>query len=225
MKNHPRRVLLRPVLPGLLGLLALLAMGALAPAAAARYDQGQRIQVTGLVADAQGQPLSDIRVVLEVSRTYFSMRELHRTADKDVRRVSATTNSHGEYTIEWPWDSYFNHFELVAGVPVHTRAGESVQELAREEVTRRVEAGSPAVIALSIQNRQFLDNFRQLLASIQTDDMRRVYQEMGKPDRVRNVQYPGHLEISWWYFDAGKVYRFRDGRLDQVVPFDPVHGL
>jgi hypothetical protein len=225
VKNHPRRVLLRPALPGVLGLLALLAMGALAPAAAARYDQGQRIQVTGLVADAQGQPLSDIRVVLEVSRTYFSMRELRRTADKDVRRVSATTNSHGEYTIEWPWDSYFNHFELVAGVPVHTRAGESVQELAREEVTRRVEAGSPAVIALSIQNRQFLDNFRQLLASIQTDDMRRVYQEMGKPDRVRNVQYPGHLEISWWYFDAGKVYRFRDGRLDQVVPFDPVHGL
>jgi hypothetical protein len=200
-------------------------MGALAPAAAARYDQGQRIQVTGLVADAQGQPLSDIRVVLEVSRTYFSMRELRRTADKDVRRVSATTNSHGEYTIEWPWDSYFNHFELVAGVPVHTRAGESVQELTREEVTRRVEAGSPAVIALSIQNRQFLDNFRQLLASIQTEDMRRTYQEMGKPDRVRNVQYPGHLEISWWYFDAGKVYRFRDGRLDQVVPFDPVHGL
>jgi hypothetical protein len=225
VKNHPRRLLLRPVLPGVLGLLALLAMGALAPAAAARYDQGQRIQVTGLVADAQGQPLSDIRVVLEVSRTYFSMRELRRTADKDVRRVSATTNSHGEYTIEWPWDSYFNHFELVAGVPVHTRAGESVQELAREEVTRRVEGGSPAVIALSIQNRQFLDNFRQLLASIQTDDMRRVYQEMGKPDRVRNVQYPGHLEISWWYFDAGKVYRFRDGRLDQVVPFDPVHGL
>ncbi len=225
MKNHPRRLLLRPVLPGVLGLLALLATGALAPAAAARYDQGQRIQVTGLVADAQGQPLSDIRVVLEVSRTYFSMRELRRTADKDVRRVSATTNAHGEYTIEWPWDSYFNHFELVAGVPVHTRAGESVQELAREEITRRVEAGSPAVIAMSIQNRQFLDNFRQLLASIQTEDMRRVYQEMGKPDRVRNVQYPGHLEISWWYFDAGKVYRFRDGRLDQVVPFDPVHGL
>jgi len=222
VKNHPRRVLLRPALLGLLGLLAT---GALAPAAAARYDQGQRVQVTGIVADAQGQPLSDIRVVLEVSRTYFSLRELRRTADKDVRRVSATTNTHGEYTIEWPWDSYFNHFELVAGVPVHTRTGESVQELAREDVTRRVEAGSPAVIAMSIQNRQFLDNFRQLLASIQTEDMRRVYQEMGKPDRVRNVQYPEHLEISWWYFDAGKVYRFRDGRLEQVVPFDPVHGL
>jgi hypothetical protein len=28
---------------------------------------------------------------------------------------------------------------------------------------------------------------------------------------------------SWWYFDAGKVYRFREeGKLDAVVAFDPV---
>jgi hypothetical protein len=48
---------------------------------------------------------------------------------------------------------------------------------------------------------------------------------MGKPDRIRNVQYPRHLESSWWYFESGRVYRFRDGRLEQVVPFDPVRGL
>jgi hypothetical protein len=224
VKIHPRRVLLRPALLGLFGLLA-----AALPVLAAHYDQGQRIQITGIVSDAQGQPLSDLRVVLEVSRTYFSLRELRRTADPDLRRVSATTNAHGEYTLEWPWDSYFNHFELVAGVPVHARmdghVGEKVEELARQDVTRRVQAGSPAVVAVTIDNRQFLDNFRQLLASIQTDDMRKVYQEMGKPDRIRNVQYPGHLEVSWWYFDDGRVYRFRDGRLEQVVPFDPVHGL
>lgn len=220
MKILHRRV---PVLAALAGLLCLLA--AITPAAAARYDQGQRIQVTGIVADSQGQPLKDIRVVLEVSRTYFSMRSLRRTADPDVRRVSATTDARGNFTIEWPWDSYFNHFELVAGVPVHTRSGQTVQELARQEVTRRVEAGSPAVVAITIENRQFLDNLRQFLASIQTDDQRKVYQEMGKPDRVRNVQYPGYLESSWWYFEAGRVYRFRDGRLEQVTPFDPVRGL
>jgi hypothetical protein len=216
VKNLHRRA---PILAALAGLLCLLA--------AARYDQGQRIQVTGIVADSQGQPLQGIRVVLEVSRTYFSMRNLRRTADPDVRRVSATTDARGNYTLEWPWDSYFNHFELVAGVPVHTRSGESVQELARQEVTRRVEAGSPAVIAVTIenQNRKFLDSFRQFLASIQTEDQRKVYQEMGKPDRVRNVQYPGYLESSWWYFEAGRVYRFRDGHLEQVTPFDPVRGL
>lgn len=215
-----------PVLAALTGLLCLLA--ALAPmpaAAAARYDQGQRIQVTGIVADSQGQPLKDLRVVLEVSRTYFSMRNLRRTADPDVRRVSATTDARGNFTVEWPWDSYFNHFELVAGVPVHTRTGETVQELARQEITRRVEAGSPAVVAITVENRVFLDNLRQFLASIKTDDQRKVYQEMGKPDRVRNVQYPGYLESSWWYFEAGRVYRFRDGHLEQVTPFDPVRGL
>jgi len=215
-----------PVLAALAGPLCLLA--ALAPrpaAAAARYDQGQRIQVTGIVADSQGQPLKDLRVVLEVSRTYFSMRSLRRTADPDVRRVSATTDARGNFTIEWQWDSYFNHFELVAGVPVHTRSGETVQELARQEITRRVEAGSPAVVAVTVESRVFLDNLRQFLASIRTEDQRKVYQEMGKPDRVRNVQYPGYLESSWWYFEAGRVYRFRNGRLEQVTPFDPVRGL
>ncbi|MFL6232240.1 MAG: hypothetical protein ACJ76N_03830 [Thermoanaerobaculia bacterium] len=228
MKIHHRRA---PVLAALAGLLCLLAALAPPPAsAAARYDQGQRIQVTGVVADSQGQPLKDLRVVLEVSRTYFSMRNLRRTADPDVRRVSATTDARGNYTLEWPWDNYFNHFELVAGVPVHSRlengrTGETVQELARQEITRRVEAGSPAVVAVTVESRVFLDNLRQFLASIKTDDQRKVYQEMGKPDRVRNVQYPGYLESSWWYFEAGRVYRFRDGRLEQVTPFDPVRGL
>jgi len=222
VKIHPRRISFQPAL---LWLLALLVAGSLTTAAAARYDQGQRIQVTGVVTDSQGQPINNIRVVLEVSRTYFSMRELRRTADKDVRRVSATTDARGNYTVEWPWDSYFNHFELVAGVPVHTKTGETVQELARQDVTRRVDAGTPAVIGVTIENRQFLDNLRQFLASIQTDDQRKIYQEMGKPDRIRNVQYPSHLESSWWYFESGRVYRFRDGRLEQITPFDPVHGL
>lgn len=224
MKSLHRRA---PVLAALAGLLCLLA-AILTPGpaiAAARYDQGQRIQVTGIVADAQGQPLEGLRVVLEVSRTYFSMRSFSRTADPDVRRVSAVTDARGNYTLEWPWDSYFNHFELVAGVPVHTRTGDTVQELARQEITRRVEAGSPAVVAVTIDNRQFLDNFRQFLASIKTDDQRKVYQEMGRPDRIRNVQYPTYLESSWWYFEAGRVYRFRDGRLEQVTPFDPVRGF
>jgi hypothetical protein len=219
---HPRRISFQPALLWLLGLLVA---GSLTTAAAARYDQGQRIQVTGVVTDSQGQPINNVRVVLEVSRTYFSMRELRRTADKDIRRVSATTDARGNYTVEWPWDSYFNHFELVAGVPVRTKAGETVQELARQDVTRRVDAGTPAVVGVTVENRQLLDNVRQFLASIQTDDQRKIYQEMGKPDRIRNVQYPSHLESSWWYFESGRVYRFRDGRLEQITPFDPVHGL
>jgi hypothetical protein len=229
VKIHPSHSTFRSGTLGLLAAGALLLLSGDA-FAAARYDQGQRIQVTGIVADAQGQPLKDIRVILEVSRTYFSVRELHRTADPDVRKVAATTDAHGNYTIEWPWDSYFNHFEIAAGVPLRARlensaTGEKVEELARQDITRRMTGGSPAVVGITIDNLKLLENLRQFLGSIQTDDMRKVYQDMGKPDRIRNVQYPGHLEISWWYFEAGKVYRFRDGRLEQVTPFDPVHGL
>jgi hypothetical protein len=211
--------------PALLGLLGLLAAGAFVPAVAARYAQGERVQITGIVADAQGQPLPEVRVTFEATRTYFSIRELRRTADKEIRRVSTTTNATGEYTLVWPWDSYFNHFEVVAGVPVRAGSGERLEELARQDVTRRVQGGSPAVVAVTVENRKFLDSFRQFLASIKTEDQRKVYQDMGKPDRIRNVQYPGHLEASWWYFESGRVYRFRDGRLEQVVPFDPVRGL
>lgn len=211
--------------PALLGLLGLLAAGAFAPAVAARYAQGERVQITGVVADAQGQPLPEIRVTFEATRTYFSIRELRRTEDKEIRRVSATTNATGEYTLVWPWDSYFNHFEVVAGVMVRAGSGERLEELARQDVTRRVQAGTPAVVAVTVENRQFLDSFRQFLASIKMEDQRKVYQEMGKPDRIRNVQYPGYLKSSWWYFESGRVYRFRDGRLEQVVPFDPVRGL
>jgi hypothetical protein len=211
--------------PALLGLLGLLTAGAFVPAVAARYAQGERVQITGIVADAQGQPLPEVRVTFEATRTYFSIRELRRTADKEIRRVSTTTNATGEYTLVWPWDSYFNHFEVVAGVPVRAGSGERLEELARQDVTQRVQAGSPAVVAVTVENRKFLDSFRQFLASIETEDQRKVYQEMGKPDRIRNVQYPGHLESSWWYFESGRVYRFRDGRLEQVVPFDPVRGL
>ena len=212
----------RPVLPCLLGLALLLA--ALAPLAAARYAQGERIQVTGLVSDSQGQPIEGVRVVLAASRNVFSLREFRRV-DQDTRRVAATTDAAGSFTIEWPWDSYFNKFELLAGVPVRKAGGrEELQELARMDITSKVLTGSPVVTAVVIENRQFIDRLRQFLTTVRSDDERRIYQEMGKPDRVQTVRYPEHEEASWWYFESGRMYRFRDGRLEQVVPFDPVRG-
>lgn len=202
--------------------IALLLLVAL-PAAAARYAQGDKVQVTGIVSDRQGQPLSNVNVTLEVSRSSFSLRELRRT-DKDTRRVTTMTNARGEYTLTWPWDSYFNKFELLVGVPVRKTQGERLEVLQRDDITRRVLAGSPVVVTVAVENTRFLNNLRQFVASVQSDDERKVYDEMGKPDEVKRVQYPDHTEASWWYFDSGKVYRFRDGRLEQVVPFDPVKG-
>ena len=196
---------------------------ATAPLAAARLAQGDRVQITGAVTDQQGRPISDVRVTFEATRTYFSVKKFQRTQTEEIRRVSAVTDAAGQYTLQWPWDSYFNHFELVVGVPVRKARQDSLVELAREDVTRLLK-GSPVVAALVVQNKnaEFLAKLRELLASIKSDDERRVYDEMGKPDKVERVVYPGRTEVSWWYFDTGRVYRFRDGHLEQVVPFEPV---
>jgi hypothetical protein len=217
---------LRRLGPAFALVLLLLGLGAVTTtaAAAARYAQGDRIQVTGLVSDRSGRPLEGIRVVLEVSRNTLSFRTFRREP-KDVRRVSATTDAKGTYTLEWPWDNYFNHYEVLAGIPVRKAQGkESFEVLAQEDVTRRIQAGSPAVVSLVAENAQFVEKLRQFLAAIKTDDERRIYGEMGKPDKVERLLYPGYTEASWWYFESGRVYRFRDGHLEQVVPFTPVPG-
>ncbi|HWN40937.1 MAG TPA: hypothetical protein VNW71_01885 [Thermoanaerobaculia bacterium] len=210
-----RRLMLAP-------LLLLLVSPAVSPVFAARYDQGERVQVTGIVTGRDGRPLQGIRVSLEATRSYFSLRQLRKTAADDVRRVSAITNATGEYTLEWPWDSYFNHFELVSGVPVRKGKQDRTEELAREDVTKKLLAGSPVVVSPVIENTKFLDSLNQFLAMVRSADEQRTYEEMGKPDRVKRLQYPDHVEDSWWYFESGRVYRFRDGRLEQVVPFTPV---
>jgi hypothetical protein len=105
-----------------------------------------------------------------------------------------------------------------------TGGKEDLQELARVDVTSKVLAGNPVVTAVVIENRKFIDQLRAFLATVESDDERRIYQEMGKPDRVRSVRYPDYEEASWWYFESGRMYRFRDGKLEQVVPFDPVRG-
>jgi hypothetical protein len=217
---------LRPTAPALAAaLLAVLgAAVAAAPAAASRYHDGDRVSFTGLVTDTAGKPMAGVQVALEVARSYISLRELRR-AEKDVRRVSTATNAQGEYTLDWIWDSYFNRFELLAGVNVRRGREESFEALERADVSERALAGNPVVSAIVIRNRGFVDRLRDFVASVHSADERRTYEEMGTPDDVKRVNYPGRpqaVEASWWYFDAGKVYRFRDGRLEQVERFDPV---
>ena len=63
---------------------------------------------------------------------------------------------------------------------------------------------------------------RDFSASIDSDDERRIYAEMGNPDRVQRTIAADHEEVSWWYFQSGKAYRFKDGVLEQVVHFEPI---
>lgn len=201
-------------------LLGALPAGAF-PGGGSRYDPGQRIEVTGLVTDPQGRPIEGLDVRLELARETFAFRSF-RKEKKKVTPVTASTNARGEYSIVFPWDDYYNSFELVVGVSVRGRRGEELTVLERQDLTRRVEKGTPVVATVVVQNASFVENYRKFLATIDSDDERRVHDRHGRPDRVKVTNYPGRTETAWWYFEAGRVYRFVDGRLTATEEFAPV---
>ena len=208
---------------GVAGIAGIACLAA-APAAASPYGDGEHVRFTGIVTDAAGKPMAGVEVALEAAQSHLSLREMRRV-ETDARRLLATTNAQGEYAIDWPWDEDFDHFHLLAGVTVRHGRTESLQVLEREDVSDRVEAGSPVVSAIVIHDRGLIDRVHAFVAAVRSADEHRVYEEMGIPDDVKRVDFAGPApaaEASWWYFDAGKAYRFRDGRLEQVDSFDPV---
>lgn len=198
----------------------LLSLLAAPPAAAAKHDDGTRVEVTGLVTDASGTPLPEVRVVLEASREVFSFRKFGREL-RNTQRAAGLTGARGEFSLVWPWNDYYNHFELVAGVPVRTRSGERFEVLARLDVSRRIARNDPMVANLVVENADFVRTLRAFVASVDSDDEQRIYRQMGKPDRVEERG----TERSWWYFADGRLFRFADGVLVETKAFDPVKKL
>jgi hypothetical protein len=216
----PASMLPASMLPALL----LAALLALPGAALAAYEDGQKIQLTGLVTDTSGRPIPELQVVLEASRSYFDIRHLARD-QKDVTRLSGITNERGEYSLEWPWNRYYNRFELLVGIEVRRADGDHLKVLERIDLTQKIKRGSPVVSAMVVKDASYVASLRAFLATIKTEDQRRVHLEMGQPDKIEQVEAPDHLESAWWYFEAGKLYRFRDGRLERIEPFAPVKSL
>jgi hypothetical protein len=188
------------------------------------YAGGERVVVQGIVQDAAGRPLTDLQVVLEASNTGIGVYPPGRRK-REVTTGSTRTDPRGAYALELTWNGRFDHFELMVGVPVATPPGESLRELSRADITRRVRQGSPVAVPVTLQDTTFLDTLRGFLASLETADEQRVYRETGKPDRVDDVKFPDREETAWWYFRLGKVFRFNDGRLEKVEDFPPVEPL
>jgi len=203
-------------------------LGALAARPAAAYAKGETVRLTGEVADAQGRPVPGLAVTLSASRSYFSVRRM-RSAEASPRTVSTTTDERGRYALDWPWDDYYNRFELAAGIPLHRTHGDGVEVLARQDLSDRLAgrlAGSaaegPVVTPLTVKSADYVLRVHRFVEGLRSADERRVYDEMGHPDEVKDVRYADHDEVSWWYFESGKAYRFESGTLAQVVSFDPV---
>lgn len=203
-------------------LVALLSM-VVAPLglAAGPYPEGEYIEITGTVADASGLPIPDVHVIFRAAKKSFSVSQFGK-ATRDEVSQRTETDPHGQFSFQWRWVDFYNRYEVLVVIPRRSAAGASFDILSQLDISKRIQKGSPVVVALTVEEGEFLDNLRGFLASITTEDEKQVYDEMGNPDRVQKIEHPTHDEISWWYFQTGKAYRFRDGELQQVVHFDPV---
>lgn len=189
--------------------------------AAAPYDHGERLEISGSVSDAEGRPLPDVTVIFEATRIGFRLRDL-KAVQRQTARATARTDAAGAFSLGWRFDDYFNSFALVAAVPLAGRRTEELPELARVDLDQRLGGTGPVVVNLTVPDTEPLEAARLFEASVAGDDQRRVYEEMGHPDRVTHGTWEGAPEGSWWYFAAGRVYRFRDGELAEVETFPPV---
>lgn len=188
----------------------------------AAYTEGQPVLVQGIVSDREGKPIRDVQVELEASRLGFSVYPWG-DRKRDVVTGTANTDPQGGYGLQFPWSRLYNHFEVVVSIPVATAHGEDRQELRRIDISRRMGQGSPVAVPVTLEDTSFLDTLREFLSSLRTEEEKATYRDVGRPDRVDRNTLPDHVDTAWWYFEEGKVYRFRDGRLQTVDSFDPVH--
>ncbi len=205
-------------------MLLALAAGSFHSAAAAKgrgYDRGELVTITGTVTDIDSQPIADLEVVLEAARHSYDYLRFRRRKPV-VRETSTRTSTDGAFEIQWPWDKGFNRFSLAFGVTVAEPGGERFHALHREDLSSRIGHGSPVVATVQIEDTSFLESFLEFRAGVETEAQEQVYREAGKPDKVRQRVSASGTFVDWWYFEMGKVYRFRDGELEEVEDFEPV---
>jgi hypothetical protein len=218
----------------------------LAGAEASLYRDGEKIEVRGVVTDSEGMPIPDLTVNLEIARYAFDWKKFRKTRH-EVNKATTTTNPQGVYAFEWTWYDYYNDFQLIVGLMVRDSDfnQDVFQTVHRENIARRVDQGSPVVVDMVVSESPFLETQPVVTQIVESEvleselvdtpdtpqdaaidfgneDEKRIYDEMGRPDKVQTLEYPDYDEVTWWYFEQGKAYRFREGELQQVVNFEPV---
>jgi len=200
---------------------ALVTLALAPPAGAKGYEEGEEIEITGVVTDGSGRGVPGATVRFEASRSEIAIRRLGRVR-RHPTRIEALTGDDGGYRLTWPWHDYFNRFDLMLGVTVRDQDGDKFRELTRTDLSRRIRQGSPVATSLVLTDTAEVERNRAFLATVDSADERQVYEQMGTPDRVDADRLGEQEEATWWYFRAGKAYRFVAGGLDQVIPFEPV---
>lgn len=195
----------------------------------ALHRKGDHVLFSGQVTGADGKPLGNVTVLLELSRNSFSWRRF-KQVKKNTLRIPVTATVDGQYLHDWRWDGYYNTFELAVGIPSKRGDGgrDDYEILHRADVTETVLKGDrpqgtdrsiPVVTPLVVEGVGDLGWLRRLLSGNAGAEESRIFDEMGRPDRVDAHDDGAN---AWWYFEAGKVFRFRDGALEQVEHFEPI---
>lgn len=192
------------------------------PAALGQTNQGAEVvRIGGVVTDAAGRVLSDLQVLLEASHRGFDIRKLGRV-NRGLTRRSARTDANGRFTLSWYRNEYFNHFELLIGMTVRVPDGDQFYTLERMPLPGLLTAGDSLAVDVTVADTAFLTRYRNFVAGLDGADELDVYRRMGIPGKIDRVQLATHEETTWWYFEAGRVYRFKEDALIDIDTFEPV---
>lgn len=185
------------------------------------YRKGDPVAITGRVTDSDGTAIADVTVLLELSRKSFQLRQFRRVKGNTLS-VPVISDSDGGFRHLWHWDGYYNTFELAVALPVRRAGRNDFEVLHRVEITGTVAQGGSIQVPLVIEDSGYLKWLRRFVDDSASSEEKRIFDEMGRPDRI---DAHGDGNYAWWYFEAGKVYRFRDGALEQIEPFEPIKPL
>ncbi len=208
-----------PRLPSPLAFL-LLASWLLALPAAARpaHHQGDTVPIAGHVVDKDGRPLANVMVVLEVSRTAFSLRRMQQETGS-VLRLPVKTDAQGYFRFDWTWQRHYNVFQLAVGVEVNYGDKPGFEVVHRHDLTAEIEKTAPSDLKITVTETGYLNWLRRLLGGQATAEEQRLYRENGRPGRIDEYS---DGRSAWWYFEAGKVYRLASGVLEETQTFTPI---
>jgi hypothetical protein len=204
--------------------LALTVLGGLCrPAAAAAGAQGEEVEVTGRVTDPTGRALPGIAIQLKASHSTLSLRRMSRL-ETHPTYVQTVTDKRGDFHFTWKQHEFYDQFSIAAGLKVAADAG-GFEEIQRVDLTDRFRlpgAAGGVVVPIEVERTPRVDRYVAFVESITSDDQQRVFEQLGQPEKTDRLQLAGQEEVTWWYFRRGKAYRFESGRLELVIPFEPV---
>ncbi len=174
--------------------------------------------IAGHIVDQQGRPLAGVTVILEVSRTAFSLRHLQQETGS-VLRLPTHTDAQGYFRFDWTWQRHYNVFQLADRPRGDLRRQARLRDGAPPRPLGRNRETAPSDLKLTVTETGYLYWLRRLLGGQATTDEQRLYRENGRPGRIDDYS---DGKSAWWYFEAGKVYRLASGVLEQTQSFTPI---